>query len=252
MAITEAEIRRIKDDWVFKGFTTIDLLTEDECDELNEELDRLRIERNKSGDWSEYEPYQYPQRDSELLAKYFVHPKLMEVVHILLDTDKVIGLQDWAYFKKPGELGRDMHQNVFYTGCEWNEVINSSIALEDHDEGNGAVWCYPGSHYLPKLPIEVDDERTKTNPKNWTNERGKPCVMPEGHHFQKHYCNGRKGQVTFIQSHCVHGSEPNTSKTRFRRALLGGYLKDGAYFNEGNHMKRKPIDVYELQNKHWG
>ena len=76
--------------------------------------------------------------------------------------------------------------------------------------------------------------------------------MPEDHNYVKEYCTGRKGQVTIIHSHCVHGSEPNTSKTRFRRALLGGYLKDGAYFNEGNHMKRKPIDVYELQNKHWG
>ena len=159
--MTKTEIQRIKDDWVFKGFTTFDLLTEDECDELNDELDRLRVERNEFNNWGEYEPYQYPQRDSELLEKYFVHPKLMEVVHLLLDTEKIIGLQDWAYFKKPGELGRDMHQNVFYTGCEWNEVINSSIALEDHDEENGAVWCYPGSHYLPLLPIEVDEEEQK-------------------------------------------------------------------------------------------
>ena len=64
--MTKTEIQRIKDDWVFKGFTTVDLLTEDECDELNDELDRLRVERNESGNWGEYEPYQYPQRDSEL------------------------------------------------------------------------------------------------------------------------------------------------------------------------------------------
>ena len=70
--------------------------------------------------------------------------------------------------------------------------------------------------------------------------------------LQENLLNGRKGQVTFIHSHCVHGSEPNTSDTRFRKALLGGYLKDGAHFNEGNHMKRKPIDVYSLQKKYWG
>ncbi len=49
--MTKTEIQRIKDDWVFKGFTTVDLLTEDECDELNDELDRLRVERNESGNW---------------------------------------------------------------------------------------------------------------------------------------------------------------------------------------------------------
>ena len=74
----------------------------------------------------------------------------------------LIHIKNQSYFKKPGELGRDMHQNVFYTGCNFNEVINTSIALEDHDEENGAVWCYPGSHFLPLLPIEVDKERTKT------------------------------------------------------------------------------------------
>ncbi len=75
--------------------------------------------------------------------------------------------------------------------------------------------------------------------------------MPEGHNFQKEYCNGKKGQMTIIHSHCVHGSEPNKSKTRFRRALLGGYLKKGAHFNKGNHMKREAIDVYKLKGKHW-
>jgi hypothetical protein len=48
----------------------------------------------------------------------------------------------------------------------------------------------------------------------------------------------------------VHGSEPNNSN-RFRRNLLGGYLKKGAYFNQGSHMKREPIDLKPLQEKYW-
>jgi hypothetical protein len=32
---------------------------------------------------------------------------------------------------------------------------------------------------------------------------------------------------------------------------LGGYLKKGANFNKGGHMKREPIDLYELKEKHW-
>ena len=39
------------------------------------------------------------------------------------------------------------------------------------------VWNYEGTHRLGILPIEIDEERVKTNPKNWRNERGKPCVM---------------------------------------------------------------------------
>ena len=32
---------------------------------------------------------------------------------------------------------------------------------------------------------------------------------------------------------------------------LTSYLKEGAYFNPGNQMKREPIDIYSLKEKHW-
>ena len=34
-------------------------------------------------------------------------------------------------------------------------------------------------------------------------------------------------------------------------SFLGGFLKKGAYYNQGSHMKREPIDMYELRDKHW-
>ena len=52
----------------------------------------------------------------------------------------------------------------------------------------------------------------------------------------------RKGQVVFLHSNVVHGSETNDSD-RFRKAFLCGYLKWGSNFATGGHMKRKPIDV---------
>jgi hypothetical protein len=36
-----------------------------------------------------------------------------------------------------------------------------------------------------------------------------------------------------------------------RRNFLGGFLKRGAYFNQGQQMKREPIDVYKLRKLHW-
>ena len=66
--------------------------------------------------------------------------------------------------------------------------------------------------------------------------------MPEGHTFPKIDGYLRKGQVAFIHSNVVHGSEENTSN-RFRKAFLCGYLRWGAKFASGNHMKREPIDV---------
>ena len=154
--------------------------------------------------------------------------------------------------KQEGELGRDMHQNAFYTGCGHNEIVNTALALDNHDPENGAVWNYEGSHRLPTLPIEDNEERKKTNTGNWRSERGKSCVMPEGHDFKKIEGYLRKGQVALLHSHVVHGSEPNRDTTRMRRNFLCGYLKEGAYFNPGQQMKREPIDIYELREKHWG
>lgn len=253
--LTDLEIQQITFDWRYRGFTVLELLTEEECDEMNDELEKLRIERKTTkthdgNEWGEWDPFSYPHKLSSLMEKIFVHPKIIEACQFLMGGN-IVGMQSWAYFKPPGQLGRDQHQNVFYTGCKHNEIINTAIALDNHDPENGAVWNYEGSHRLPTLPIEVDEERAKTNPSFWRNERGKPCIMPEGHDFRKVEGYLRKGQVVLLHSHCVHGSEPNFSN-RFRRNLLGGYLKDGSIFNKGSHMKREPIELYSLRKNHWG
>ena len=253
--LTELEIQQITFDWRYRGWTVFQLLTEEECDEINDEMEKLRQIRStttKEGgeEWGEWDPFAYPHKLSPKLEKLFAHPKLIETMQFLMQGD-IVGMQTWAYFKPPGQLGRDQHQNAFYTGCGHNEIINTALALDNHDTENGAVWNYEGSHRLQILPIEIDEERVHTNPKFWRNERGKPCIMPEGHDFRKIEGTLRKGEVVLLHSHTVHGSEVNNSN-RFRRNFLGGYLKKGAHFNQGSHMKREPIDIYELCKKYWG
>jgi len=75
--------------------------------------------------------------------------------------------------------------------------------------------------------------------------------MPEGHGFRKIEGFQRKGTMTLLHSHVVHGSEPNVSN-RMRRNFIGGYLKKGAPFAVGNQMKREPIDMYAMRQEHWG
>jgi ectoine hydroxylase-related dioxygenase (phytanoyl-CoA dioxygenase family) len=252
--LSEEEKQQMLFDWRYRGFTTIELLTEAEVEEINDELNRLRLERNETEPekWQEYEPFMYPHKLSAKLEKLFAHPKLIEAAEFLMEGN-IIGMQTWAYFKPKGELGRDMHQNGFYTGCKHNEIINVAIALDNHDPQNGAVWNYEGSHRLPVLPIEDNEERKATNTGNWKSERGKSCVMPEGHDFRKIEGCARKGQAVILHSHVVHGSEPNRDTNgRMRRNFLTSYLKEGAYFNAGNQMKREPINMYELRQKHWG
>jgi ectoine hydroxylase-related dioxygenase (phytanoyl-CoA dioxygenase family) len=250
--LTTEEIQQITFDWRYKGWTVLELLTENEVDEINEELNKLRLERNAAEPekWQEYEPFMYPHKLSDKLEALFAHPKLIEAMEFLMEGD-IVGMQTWAYFKPKGELGRDQHQNAFYTGCGHNEIINTALALDNHDPENGAVWNYEGSHRLSVLPVEDNEERKATNTSNWRSERGISCVMPEGHDFRKVEGYLKKGQVALLHSHVVHGSDPNKDTTRMRRNFLGGYLKKGAYFKSGNQMKREPIDIYSLRDKHW-
>jgi ectoine hydroxylase-related dioxygenase (phytanoyl-CoA dioxygenase family) len=74
--------------------------------------------------------------------------------------------------------------------------------------------------------------------------------MPEGHNFTRITPQIRKGQAVFLHSHIVHGSNENKSD-RFRRSILSGYTGKGSPFRSGEHMKREPIDIYELKLKYW-
>jgi|TARA_R110001592_G_scaffold15722_1_gene68042 hypothetical protein len=242
--LSNEEKQQLQFDWRYKGVSILNLLTESEVGAMGEELERIRVKRQEEdtdGEWGEYDPYMYPHKESKLLTRLMKHPKLVEACEFLMEGN-ILGVQTWAYFKPPGQLGRDMHQNIFYTQCNSNEIINVSIALDNHTPQNGSVWYLEGSHRLGKLPIEVDDERTKSNPKNWRSERGKPCVLPDDHNFPHIDGYLRKGQVALLHSNVIHGSEENKS-TNFRRAFLTGYIKEGAKFAAGNQMKRKPIDV---------
>lgn len=246
------EVKKLINDWTYLGYSIIDLLTEEECENVNNELQKLRINRKNKQDsnFSDYEPYMHPHKESEFVEKIFSHPKAIEVMELLLGSE-IEGVQTWAYFKPPGELGRDAHQDGFYSQSVWNTIANISIALDDTDENNGGIWAYECSHFLPLLDIEVDEERVKTNPSNWRNERGKPCKMPYGHNFPKKYVTLKKGQALLIHSHIVHGSDDNTSTDKFRRSILSGYKTKGSYLRQGEHMKRVPVDVYQLRDKHW-
>lgn len=242
--LTREEKQQLQFDWRYKGVSVLNLLTEEEVDKYLEELEIIRLERQSNdseNEWGEYDPFMQVHEKSDLFGDLMKHPKVIEAVEFLLES-QVFAVQTWAYFKPSGQLGRDQHQNIFYTEVPDNHIVNISLALDNHDPENGSVWYYEGTHRLGRLPIEVDEDRTKTNPKNWRNERGKPCVMPYGHSFPKIDGYLRKGQVAFIHSNVVHGSEENKSN-RFRRAFLCGYVKGGTDFTSGNHMKRKPINV---------
>ena len=103
--LTQDEIQQMTFDWRYRGFTKFKLFTEQECDEINEELEKLRQERQlttqESGEeWGDWDPFVYPHKLSTKLESIFAHPKLIEAMEFIMEGD-IVGMQSWAYFKPP-------------------------------------------------------------------------------------------------------------------------------------------------------
>ena len=81
--LTTEEIQQMTFDWRYKGFTVLELLTEEEVDEINDELEKLRQQRigtttEDGKPWGDWDPFAYPHKLSSKLEKLFCHPKILE------------------------------------------------------------------------------------------------------------------------------------------------------------------------------
>ena len=158
-----------------------------------------------------------------------------------IQQSKIVALQSMVYYRPPGSLGRDLHQDSFYSKAEYGAYMGTWLPLEDTDAKNGGLVVYPGSHREPLLEVIEDEERKKTNTEGFPNDRGISCVVPHG--YSKEYLSIKAGSVVFIHGNLVHGSEGNFSKTRFRRVFAAHYIKKGHSFLPGKHAHRQVIPV---------
>ena len=250
--------------WNKNGYASIQMFSKKEVSELRKEAMRLLVERDP--EWDKHgatgsEPYKQPHKHSKLFEKIMRDKRILDIVKTLISNDNNIldcdlqVAQTWMYFKPPGELGRDVHQNIFYSHCDWGTIINISLALNDSDKENGCLYVYPGSH-KEKVTYPIpddwkDEERMKTNPKGWSNERGKPIFIPGTYvdgkwvdMYSKIYLPAKIGSVTFVHSHVLHGSDDNESKDKWRMSFLVGFLKKNSYVHSGDdNLRDDLIDV---------
>ena len=88
------------------------------------------------------------------------------------------------------------------------------LALDDCDEENGCMRIVPGTQDLPVLctkTADITQSFTDVTVPLPDDAKAEPILM-------------KAGDVLFFNGSVVHGSYPNTSKTRFRRALIGHYI----------------------------
>ena len=224
------------------GYAVVeDFLRSDECEQALREAERLEVlHRDEKGVGFLMNPH----RESEIFLRLLRHPEMIKALESLQQS-KIHGLQTMLFFKPPGSSGRDFHQDNFYAKADPDAYISAWVALEDADEENGGLIVFPKSHREPILGIAEDQGSKTIDPEKLEYDRGVTCKVPLGYKMKT--LPTRAGTAVFIHGHLIHGSEHNRSRTRFRRALLSTYIKQGFPFNPGTHAKRKIIDVYSVE-----
>lgn len=149
-----------------------------------------------------------------LSLRWLLDSRLNECLTALLGREPY-AVQSMLYFKPPKARGQAVHQDNFYLKARPGTCMAAWLALDDCDEANGCMQVVPGSHKWPILCAQKAD--TKVSFTNVT------CPIPEGQEVRPVVM--KAGDVMFFHGSLVHGSFPNTTKDRFRRALIGHYIE---------------------------
>ncbi len=155
----------------------------------------------------------HPHNWDEVSMKYMLDERYQAVLKALFD-DEVLAAQSMLYFKPPGARGQALHQDNFYLKVAPGTCMAAWLSLDDADEENGGMFVVPGSHAAGVLCPHPADPT-----KSFTVEE---VDVPQG--MTPMPCDLKAGDVLFFNGSVIHGSYPNTSPDRFRRAFICHYM----------------------------
>jgi phytanoyl-CoA hydroxylase len=202
------------------------LFSDDEVAGLRDHFMRLRASGTYAGDSAgvpignlDADPLKrYPRmihmhRWDEISRHWLLDPRIGAALRQLLGQDPY-AVQTMLYFKPAGARGQAMHQDQFYLKVQPGTCMAAWLALDVCDEENGCLQMVPGTQNLPVLCIERANTADSFTDTTVAIPAGKPIVP----------VLMQPGDVFFFNGSLIHGSRPNRSKDRFRRALIGHYI----------------------------
>jgi phytanoyl-CoA hydroxylase len=152
-------------------------------------------------------------RWDQLSRDWLLDPRLADCLRALLPAEPY-AVQSMLYFKPPGARGQALHQDNFYLRAQPGTCVAAWLSLDTADEQTGCLLVVPGSHDWPLLCTTAADTSVSFTDATVPLPPGavtRPVLMAPG-------------DVMFFNGSIVHGSAPNTSADRFRRALIGHYV----------------------------
>jgi hypothetical protein len=159
----------------------------------------------------------HPHLWDETSMNYMLDARFHAILKALMQ-DEVLATQSMLYFKPPGARGQALHQDNFYLKVAPGTCMAAWLSLDDADQENGGMLVVPGSHKCGVLCPHPADPA-----KSFTVEE---VNVPEG--MAPVPCDLKAGDVLFFNGSVIHGSYPNTSQDRFRRAFICHYMPESS------------------------
>jgi hypothetical protein len=131
-----------------------------------------------------------------------------------LDGREPLAVQTMVYFKPPKARGQALHQDNFYLQAKPSTCLAAWLSLDRSDVANGCMRVVPGSHRLPLLCTTKAD----------TSQSFTDVTVPVPDDLPVTPVEMDPGDMMFFNGSLIHGSLPNTTTDRFRRALIGHYV----------------------------
>lgn len=160
----------------------------------------------------QYPRVMMPHRFDARAKHYMLHPKVRRILTALFGVEPV-ATQSMFYFKPPGARGQALHQDQFYLLVEPGTCIAAWTAIDDCDAENGGMMVVPNTQ---DAPVACPDEANQGE--SYTRHF---VPVPKGHKAE--LARMKAGDTLFFNGNVIHGSGPNRSKDRFRRAFICHY-----------------------------
>lgn len=160
----------------------------------------------------------HPHRFRDLpvgpLAMKYMLDRRIEIILRALMGEEPLAVQSMFYFKPACARGQALHQDNYYLRIRPATCVAAWTAIDDADIENGCLVVVPGSHTMEIICPEPADRSL-----SFTTEY---VPIPEG--LQEEPVTLAAGDVLFFNGSLIHGSYPNRSRDRFRRAFICHYI----------------------------
>jgi len=184
----------------------------------------------------QYPRVMMPHRFNDRAKHFMLHQKVRAQLKVFFGEDPV-ATQSMFYFKPPGARGQALHQGQFYLLVEPGTCIAAWTAIDDCDAENGGMMIVPKTKEAPVVCPDLANR----------NESYTSHFVPVPKGLKPQLVEMKAGDTLFFNGNVIHGSGPNRSKDRFRRAFICHYASGNLKRISGSYRPLVRMDGTEYE-----